>query len=40
METPEISTYQESINQEKIIKNHAEAKQAQEEYLKLQQQRH
>jgi len=40
METPEISTSQESISREKVIKNQTEAKKAQEEYLKLQRQRH
>ena len=40
METPEISTSQESITREKIIKNQTEATKAQEEYLHLQRQRH
>jgi len=39
METPEISTSQESLTREKILKNQSEAKKAQEEYLKLQRQR-
>jgi len=39
METPEISTSQESLTREKILKNQTEAKKAQEEYLKLQRQR-
>ncbi len=39
MNTPEISTSQESLNREKILQNKTEAINAQEEYLKLQRQR-